>query len=79
MDRNEKNSGNVRGEKIEKSVKNEFAFDVEVAVNDRNVPLNDFSEKIIARTICGMLSALKQVPCESEFRKIEIIIKNIEN
>ncbi len=50
-------------------------FDVEAAINDRNVPLNDFSEKMIAKTIFGMLSALKQVPSENDFFKVEIIIK----
>ncbi|HOD40057.1 MAG: hypothetical protein BWY32_00176 [bacterium ADurb.Bin243] len=60
---------------MSKNENNDCLFDVEVAVNDRNIPLNDFSEKMIARTIYGMLSALKQVPCESEFNKVEIIIK----
>jgi hypothetical protein len=58
-----------------KNNNNDCVFDVEISVNDRNVPLNDFSEKMIARTIFGMLSALKQVPCEDGFNKVEIIIK----
>jgi hypothetical protein len=61
---------------MSKNDKNDCLLDVEVSVNDRNVPLNDFSEKMIARTIYGMLSALKQVPCESEFKKVEIIIRS---
>ena len=54
---------------------NDCVLDVEISVNDRNVALNDFSEKMIARTIFGMLSALKQVPVEDGFNKVEIIIK----
>jgi|GEM_PF-5006280 len=56
--------------------KNESYYDVEIAVNDKNVPLNDFSEKIVASTISGMLSAFKRIPEEGEIEKIEIIIRN---
>lgn len=50
-------------------------FDVEVAVNDRNIPLNDFTERLIAGTVHGMLSALKRMPEGEDIEKIEIVIK----
>lgn len=54
-------------------------YEVELSVNDRNVPLNDFAERMIARTICGMVSALKKAPGgEGDADKIEIVIKRSE-
>ncbi|HNY10963.1 MAG TPA: hypothetical protein PKK26_05165 [Candidatus Wallbacteria bacterium] len=55
-------------------------IEVELSINDKNVPLNDFSERIISRTLYGMISALKTAPAnESETEKIEIIIKKRRN
>ena len=59
---------------------NDVDIEVELSINDKNVPLNDFSERIISRTIYGMISALKRVPAgEAETEKIEIIIKRKKN
>jgi len=59
---------------------NDVDIEVELSINDKNIPLNDFSERIVSRTIYGMISALKKVPAaESETEKIEIIIKRRKN
>lgn len=59
---------------------NDTDIDVELSINDKNVPLNDFSERIVSRTIYGMISALKRIPpSENETEKIEIIIKRRKN
>jgi len=53
-------------------------FDVEVSVNDKNLPLNDFTERLISNTLYGMLSALKRMPEGTDIDRIEVVIKRAE-
>jgi len=52
-----------------------YVYDVELSINDKNVPLNDFLDKIVSKTIIGMMSALKTGMDDSELKNIEIKIK----
>ncbi len=39
----------------------EEAVHLELKVNGRNIPLNDFAQRFIAGTLCGMLRCLRGV------------------
>ncbi|MEZ7892994.1 MAG: hypothetical protein QMC67_14725 [Candidatus Wallbacteria bacterium] len=55
-------------------IKNDV-YDVELSINDKNIPLNDFLDKILSKTVIGMLSALKTGFEYNEIKNIEIKIK----
>jgi len=50
---------------------------VKLKVNDKEIPLNDFVESLLANTIAGAVTTLHGV--DGEWRKIEIQIQKQPN